>query len=131
MINIKNSFEWIATTLLALYFLIPGMLKFSTWQQHIEMMQLHQLPMPVLLLFFAAVWEVVAAMLLLTRRYVAFSALSLALLTLFINVGMHDFWNLDGIVRDHEMQNFIKNLAVFAGLLLLSSQHWPKNKHLR
>ena len=35
---------------------------------------------------------------------------------------MHDFWNVyEGVSRAHETQNFVKNLAVFAGLLVLSS----------
>lgn len=125
MMTMKNSLEWCATALLALYFLIPGLLKFVAWQQHVEMMEQHHLPMAPFLLLFAASWEVVAAVLILMRRHVAFTALSLALLTLFINMGMHDFWNLSGIEQQHEMQNFIKNLAVFAGILLLSSLHWP------
>jgi putative oxidoreductase len=125
MKNIKNNLEWIATTLLALYFFIPGVLKFVSWQTHIEMMQQHQLPFPTLLLLLAAGLEVIAAILIVMRRHVAFAALSLAILTLLINIGMHDFWNLSGIIQAHELQNFIKNSAIFAGMLLLSSYHWP------
>jgi putative oxidoreductase len=49
-------------------------------------------------------------------------ALALAALTLVINLGMHDFWNLyEGVSQAHETQNFVKNLAILAGLLVLSS----------
>ena len=54
-------------------------------------------------------------------------ALVLAALTLIIK--MHDFWNVyEGVSQAHETQNFVKNLAIFAGLLVLSgaedlSQH--------
>ena len=45
----------------------------------------------------------------------------LAALTLVINVFMHNFWVLEaGTERAHEMQNFIKNLAIFAGLLYVA-----------
>jgi putative oxidoreductase len=42
---------------------------------------------------------------------------------------MHDFWNVYPEVNSaHELQNFIKNLGIFAGLLILSSssgiQQW-------
>lgn len=48
-------------------------------------------------------------------------ALALAALTLVINLGMHDFWNLyEGVSQAHETQNFVKNLAILAGLLVLS-----------
>ena len=48
-------------------------------------------------------------------------ALTLAALTLVINLGMHDFWSVyEGVSQAHETQNFVKNLAIFAGLLVLS-----------
>jgi putative oxidoreductase len=35
---------------------------------------------------------------------------------------MHDFWNVyEGLSQAHETQNFVKNLAIMAGLLVLSS----------
>jgi len=40
---------------------------------------------------------------------------------LIINLGMHDFWNVyEGVSQAHETQNFVKNLAILAGLLVLS-----------
>jgi putative oxidoreductase len=35
---------------------------------------------------------------------------------------LHDFWNVyEGVDSKHEMQNFFKNLGIFAGLLLLAA----------
>ena len=52
------------------------------------------------------------------------SAFLLAIVTLLINYYMHDFWNMNtGNDQQHEMQNFIKNLGIFAGLLILSATH--------
>ena len=49
-------------------------------------------------------------------------ALGLAAMVLLINVNLHDFWNLyEGVDVKHEIQNFVKNLAIFAGLLLLAA----------
>ena len=46
----------------------------------------------------------------------------LAGMTLVINVFMHDFWNVyEGLTQQHETQNFIKNLAIMAGLLTLTA----------
>ena len=39
---------------------------------------------------------------------------------LLVNALLHDFWNFDGIEGGHEMQNFIKNLGILAGLLVLA-----------
>ena len=49
------------------------------------------------------------------------SALILAALTIFINIGVHDFWNeYSNTDAGHETQNFVKNLGIFAGLLAQS-----------
>ena len=42
-------------------------------------------------------------------------AFVLAGLTLVINVVMHDFWNIPD-----QTQNFVKNMGIFAGLLVLA-----------
>ena len=35
---------------------------------------------------------------------------------------MHDFWDMSsGIQQEHELQNFIKNMGIVAGLLILSA----------
>jgi len=50
------------------------------------------------------------------------SALALAVLTILINIGVHDFWNdYPNTDAGHELQNFIKNIGIFAGLLVLSA----------
>ena len=53
---------------------------------------------------------------------VRLTALMFAAMTLVINIVMHDFWNVyEGLSQAHETQNFVKNLAIMAGLLLLGS----------
>ena len=52
------------------------------------------------------------------------AAFVLALLTLIINYYMHNFWDMTaGLEQQHEMQNFVKNIGIFAGLLILSASH--------
>ncbi|NQZ51428.1 MAG: DoxX family protein [Moritella sp.] len=110
--------------MLALYFLIPGIMKFVSWDMHIGLMEKHNMPFVPVLLAAAGVFQIVAAILLIANRYTAIVALMLAGLVLVINVNLHDFWNLAGLEGAHEMQNFIKNLGIFAGLLVLSGHHW-------
>ena len=48
-------------------------------------------------------------------------AFVLAGLVLAISLVMHDFWSLEeGMQKGHEMQNFIKNMAIMAGLMVLA-----------
>ena len=50
----------------------------------------------------------------------------LAGLTLVISLFMHDFWSMEeGIQRGHEMQNFVKNMAIMAGLLYVAGAAGP------
>lgn len=105
--------------LLALYFLLPGVLKFVAWDQHVSLMESHKMAFVPVLLFTAASLQIICSLLLLSNRLVAFSALVLAAMVLLINVNLHDFWNYSDIQGKHELQNFIKNLGIFSGLLLL------------
>jgi len=115
----------IGRIMLALYFLLPGIMKFVTWDMHIGLMEKHNMPFVPVLLAAAGIFQIVAAILLISNRYTAIVALLLAGLVLIINVNLHDFWNFTGVEGGHEMQNFIKNLGIFAGLLVLSGHHWP------
>ena len=46
---------------------------------------------------------------------------ALAGLTLLISLFMHDFWNsYEGGNSAHETQNFVKNMAIMAGLLYVA-----------
>ena len=115
----------IGRIMLALYFLLPGIMKFVSWDMHIGLMEKHNMPFVSVLLAAAGIFQIVAAILLISNRYTAIVALLLAGLVLIINVNLHDFWNFTGVEGGHEMQNFIKNLGIFAGLLVLSGHHWP------
>lgn len=106
--------------LLALYFLLPGVMKFVSWDMHIALMANHNMVMIPQLLAMAAVFEISAAIALIFNRYTFIVSLSLAVLVLIINVNLHDFWNYTGIEGAHEMQNFVKNLGILAGLLVLA-----------
>ena len=106
--------------LLALYFLLPGVLKFVAVPMNIGLMSAHGIPNPAPLLFVAGVAQVTGAVLLMTGRFVRFNALGFVAYILVINVMLHDFWNFSGMVGAHELQNFIKNLGILAGLLVLA-----------
>ena len=112
--------------LLALYFLIPGIMKFVSWDMHIQLMEKHDMPFVPVLLGLAGIFQISAAILLIANRFTWIVALLLAGLVLVINVSLHDFWNYSGLEGAHEMQNFIKNLGIFAGLLVLSGHAMPE-----
>ena len=107
--------------LLGLYFFLPGISKITGYADTLGYMSLHNIPLPEVLLPVTIVLQVVGGVMLMLGLRVGQVALALAALTLVINLGMHDFWNLyEGVSQAHETQNFVKNLAILAGLLVLS-----------
>ena len=111
-------------TLLALYFLYPGIMKFVAWDRGVALMETHGMVMVPLLLALAGIIQIGTSLCLLINRGVVISALVLAALVLAINVNLHDFWNeYEGVNAQHELQNFVKNLGIFAGLLLLAAMN--------
>jgi putative oxidoreductase len=111
--------------LVALYFLVPGVAKFLAFDTHVAMMTAHNVPFPEILLLVAGIAQIVGALLLMANRFVRFSALGFVVYIVLINFMLHDFWNFTGVTGAHELQNFIKNLGILAGLLVLAGHsHW-------
>ena len=74
------------------------------------------------LLATAGIAQVVGSIILLLNKHVVICALGFAVMTILINFNLHDFWNsYEGVNPDRELQNFYKNLGIFAGLLLLAA----------
>ena len=118
----KNILLHTGRILLALYFLIPGIGKFISWDRSVALMEAHNMQMIPLLLATAAIAQVAGSISMLLNKYVAACALGFAAMTILININLHDFWNVyEGIDVKHEYQNFFKNLGIFAGLLLLAA----------
>ena len=107
----------------------PGISKIPTYAGTTEYMLLHNIPLASILLPITIVLQIGLGVMLIIGYRIKESALILAALTIFINIGMHDFWNeYPNTDAGHETQNFVKNLAIFAGLLVLSAtgkvQQW-------
>jgi putative oxidoreductase len=109
--------------LLGLYFLVPGILKVTGFSGTLAYMQLHGVPLALPLLLLTILLQVGGGLAIIFDRQTRTAAFLLAVLTLLINLFMHDFWNdYPGGNPQHELQNFIKNLGIFAGLLLLAAR---------
>jgi len=125
----EKIFITVGRVLLGLYFLLPGISKIPTYAGTTEYMLLHNIPLASILLPITIVLQIGLGVMLIIGYRIKESALILAALTIFINIGMHDFWNeYPNTDAGHETQNFVKNLAIFAGLLVLSTsekvQQW-------
>ena len=113
---------------LALYFLIPGIGKFTSWESQLALMETHNIIMAPFLLAITGVIQIIGSISLILNRYVVIFVLGFAVMTILINLNLHDFWNVyEGVNAERELQNFFKNLGIFAGLLLLAASNIEKS----
>ena len=117
--------------LIALYFLLPGLMKFTAWDASLALMETHNVPYAALLLIIAGIANIAGAFLLITNRYVRLTSLGFVLYIIVINFQLHDFWNLEGLSQLHETQNFVKNLGILAGLLILAGASVKRSLSLK
>jgi putative oxidoreductase len=108
--------------LLGLYFVLPGILKISGYSATLALMQTKGVPLAEALLPVTIAVQIGLGLMLIFGQQIRISALILFGLTILINIYIHNFWALQGDPSyAHEMQNFVKNLGIAAGLLVVST----------
>lgn len=109
--------------LLGLYFVLPGVMKVTGYTDTLTLMVSKGVPFAAVLLPLTIVIQIGLGLMLIFGKQLRFSALVLFGLTIVINIYIHNFWALQGDPSyGHELQNFVKNLGIAAGLLVLSSK---------
>ena len=113
----------VGRTLLGLYFIVPGLSKVYDFMGTLALMKMKGVPLSSALLPLTIVIQVIGGIFLILGRSLRPTALMLFGLTMIINIYIHDFWALAGDPgQAHETQNFVKNLAIAAGLLILATK---------
>ena len=108
-------------SLLGLYFLLPGLAKVFFFQENLNVVIEREVPLPVFSLALVGASQIFFGSMLMFGKFVHSGSLVLAVVTILINLYIHDFWNMsDNPDQAHETQNFVKNLGILAGLLVLS-----------
>jgi putative oxidoreductase len=109
--------------LLGLYFIVPGVQKIMNYEVMAQYMAKHSVPMIEVLLPLTIFLQILGGIAIIIGFKGKIAAFMLAGLTLVISIFMHNFWNLpEGGNVTHETQNFIKNMAIMAGLLVLAGR---------
>ena len=113
----------IGRSLLGLYFIGPGLSKVFDYASTITLMKIKGVPFSSLLLPATIAIQIFGGLLLILGRNLRIASFVLFGLTIIINIFIHNFWALAGDPSQaHELQNFIKNLAIAAGLLVLATK---------
>ena len=110
----------VGRTLLGLYFIIPGATKIFDFAETLTLMISKGVPFSSVLLPITIVVQIIGGIFLVLGKNLRVSSLLLFGLTILINIYIHDFWSVAG--DPDEIQNFIKNLAIAAGLLILATK---------
>lgn len=116
----ENTLATAGRILLGLYFIVPGITKITGWDGTVEYMASHGMVLIPFFLVLTIIIQIGGGAALAAGYQTKVLAFILAGLTLVISVVMHDFWTLPAgeLQTAHETQNFIKNMAIMAGLMV-------------
>ena len=113
----------IGRILIGIYFLLPGIAKVFLFSANLEVVIAKEVPFPTFSLSVVAMAQIIYGSYIIFGKHLRISSIALAITTLLINFYIHDFWNLTGDPSQaHETQNFVKNIGILAGLLILSKE---------
>ena len=114
----------VGRSLLGLYFIGPGFSKLFDYASTIALMKIKGVPFSSLLLPATIAIQIFGGLLLILGKNLRIASFVLFGLTIIINIFIHNFWTLAGDpTQPHEVQNFVKNLAIGAGLLVLATKN--------
>jgi len=113
----------VGRSLLGIYFILPGIGKVVDFAGTLAVMTLKGVPFSSVLLPVTIVVQIIGGLILILGKNLKLTSIMLFGLTIIINIYIHDFWTLAGDPsQSHETQNFVKNLAIAAGLLVLATK---------
>lgn len=119
-----DTFEKLLVTtgrvLLGLYFIGPGLTKVFGFEGNANYMAEHGMVFIPFFLVLTIIIQLGGGVAMIVGYQTKIVAFVLAGLTLVISLVMHDFWTLPAgeLQTGHETQNFVKNMAIMAGLLV-------------
>jgi putative oxidoreductase len=121
MSYLENASLLVGRFLLGIYFILPGIGKITGWAGTVTYMVEHKVPFIPVVLIITIILQLGCGTALIIGFQGKVAAFILAGLTLVISLFMHNFWDYaDGMERNHETQNFFKNLGIMAGLLIVA-----------
>jgi putative oxidoreductase len=107
--------------LLALIFIVSGLSKIPGWETTLQYMTQKGIPLAPFFLFSAVFIEVAAGFSLLLGFKARVAAVVLSFYMIVVTLTMHNFWVYQGMERQSQLINFMKNLAILGGLFQVVS----------
>lgn len=107
---------------LAAIFIVSGLAKLTDTAGTAGYMTAQGIPYAHALAIFAGICELAGGLALVFGALTRLAALGLFLFLIPTTLIFHNFWALDGVEAKTQMVNFMKNLSIMGGLLLLWAQ---------
>ena len=111
---------------LGVLFFVSGLLKIGGYAGVAGYMSSMGLPFATVLLAGVIALEVGGGLLLITGWQSRWAALALALFLIPTTLVFHAFWAADAAHYQDQLTNFLKNLSIFGGMLLLVERGFSK-----
>ena len=126
--NIDKYIYLTGRVIIGLYFLVPGISKVLSFPEYIQIVTINEVPFPAFSLILVILCQLIFGSSIILGRFLKLGSLILAINIILFNFYIHDFWNINDVINQkHEMQNFIKNIAILAGLLILYKTNESSN----
>jgi putative oxidoreductase len=106
--------------LLSTIFILSGAGKITNPSFDADQMRAKGIPAVMLFFFLALVAELAGGLSILLGLKTRLGAGMLFVYLIPVTLIMHNFWAYTGADRVHQLENFLKNLAIMGGLLLLA-----------
>lgn len=104
---------------LSLIFIVSGFGKAMDFGGTVAYMETYGIPLPGLLFVLALLFELGGGVLLLLGFQTRLAAAALIVFTVLATLIFHDFWSYADAERQMQFINFMKNLSMIGGLLLV------------
>jgi putative oxidoreductase len=114
-----NNFYRIGRAFIGILFLCAGIIKITHFQMFLDYMAGGGLPLVSVLLPLTILMEVGCGLMLISGWKSVYAAVILALFTIPTTFIFHAFWSADAASVLNQLTSFLKNVAMFGGLLMV------------
>ncbi len=111
--------ELVGRIMLAAIFVLSGVMKLADFEGALGHMQSQGIPYAGALLMIAAIVEILGGLSIMTGFLTRLGAVARFLYLIPVTLLMHGFWNFAGPERIAQSAQFMKNVAIMGGLLVL------------
>ena len=119
--QMQNTTVLVGRILLGLIFVLSGFSKIAGFDGTVDYIASKGLPLPTLVAALTILVELGGGLALVVGFYTRQAAVALALFTLLTGFIFHNFWAADDASKMMQQINFMKNLSIAGGMLVLAA----------